>query len=114
MITVKENKIPGWNETVEVTDVLNADAANGEVLIPYTEADQKLVVLIKNSATAEGTVTIKAGEMPMSGNEDLVLTIPASKTVALALESGRHKFKDGYVHASASATTIGFQLIAMP
>lgn len=110
---IKVNKIPAWNETVEISEVQYPTQANEVVKIPYEEADQKLVLLIDNGGE-EGTVTIQPGEMPMSGNSDYVITVPANKSIAVALESGKFKKKDGFVHIVASATTIGFQLIAMP
>ena len=114
MTGIKVNKIPAWNESVNLEDVANAAGANDEVLLPFDEADQKLVVLVDNSAAASATLTVKPGDMPMSGAEDYVITVPGNTAVAIALESGRFKKKDGYVHVIASAATLGFQLIAMP
>lgn len=113
MVDIKLNKIPVWNETVVLEAIQKPTEANEEIKIPYDEADNKLVLIISNSGNA-ATATVKTGEMPMSGSEDTVLTIPANKSVAIALESGKYKKKDGCVHIIASATTLGFQLIAMP
>ena len=110
---IKVNKIPDWNETVEISEVQYPTEANEVVKIPYEEADQKLVLLIDNGGE-EGTVTIQPGEMPMSGRSELVLHIPAETAIAVAVESGRFKKKDGFVYAVPSSELIGFQLIAMP
>ena len=111
---INVNKIPDWNETVEISEVQYPTEANEIVKIPYEEADQKLVLLLDNGGEEEGTVTIQPGEMPMSGRSELVLNIPAETAVAVALESGRFKKKDGFVYAVSSSELISFQLIAMP
>ena len=113
MLNVEVNKIPLWNECVELIDILNADASK-EVNVPYTDADHKLVLLVKNSGSGEGTITVAPGEMPMSGNEELEIKVPAGKTIACAFESGRFKKKDGNIHIVSSSTELGFQLIALP
>lgn len=113
MLNVKENKIPVWNESVVLEESANADASK-EVKVPYTEADHKLVLIIKNTGEADETITVAPGEMPMSGNEELEISVPAGETIACAFESGRFKKKDGNIHIVSSSTDLGFQLIAMP
>ena len=113
MLNVKENKIPVWNESVVLEEIAKADASK-EVNVPYTDADHKLVLVVNNAGSADGTITVTPGEMPMSGNEELEISVPAGKTIACAFESGRFKKKDGNIHIVSSSTDLGFQLIAMP
>lgn len=56
--------------------------------------DERTVILIYNSATSEGTATIKAGN-GLQGVRDEVCTIPASSVAFIVPESGRFKNVSG-------------------
>ena len=113
MLNVEVNKIPAWNESVVLNEIEKADASR-EVKVPYEEADHKLVLIVKNTGGADETIAVAPGEMPMSGNEELEISVPAGESIAIAFESGRYKKKDGYIHIESSSTDLGFQLIALP
>ena len=106
------NKIPEFNAILELDDFESA-GANEEVLLPFNEADQKIVVLIKNSG-AEAIITVKPGDSAFAGEADYELKVSANATSAMALESGRFKKKDGAVHLVSTADTLSYQVIAMP
>lgn len=108
---IKMNKIPEFNESVVLEDLATA-AAGTEVIIPFEEVDQKTVVLVTNDGAASADVTFKKGDM-LQGTEDKVISVPANKTIAVALESGKFKTKEGNVKATVSAS-LGFQLVVLP
>ena len=108
----KINKIPEYNTPLELNDFKSA-GANEEMLLPYEEADNKIIVLIKNEG-AEATVTVKPGDSSFAGGSDYVIKVPGNATSALAMESGKFKKKDGCVHLVSTANTLSYQIIAMP
>ena len=114
MLNITVNKIPEFNQGIKLEAAKKPSGDNEEVLIPYKEADNKLILLVNNEGGAEATITVEPGDMPMSGAEEDILSVPADSSVAIAFESGRYKKKDGYLHIIASNSTLGFQLIAMP
>ena len=79
--------------------------------------DDKTLILVQNSATSEGTVTVKAGN-GIQGVNDLTVTVPASSTMALVLDSGRYKNVSGAdrgkVVVLGSAATIKLAVIVLP
>ena len=108
---IKMNKIPEFNESVVLE--ASATASSGtEVIIPFEEADQKTVILVTNSGGSSADVTFKKGDM-LQGTEDKVISVPANKTIAVALESGKFKNNDGNLKATVSAS-LGFQLVVLP
>ena len=56
--------------------------------------DDKTLLLIQNAATSAKTVTVKAGN-GIQGVNDLSVSVPASSTTALVLDSGRYKNVSG-------------------
>lgn len=82
------------------------NAADG-ALVAWDERDEKITLLLQNSATAEGTATVKAGN-GYGGVADLEVAIPASSFVILALDSARFKNvtgeNKGKVHITGPAT----------
>ena len=82
------------------------DATSG-ALVDFGARDNKILLLLQNTASSENTVTVKAGDS-IGGVCDLAVTIPASSFVTLALDSSRFKhvtgeFK-GKVHLMGAAT----------
>lgn len=105
------NKIAKFNEGVILEAAIEA-AEGDEILIPYEEADNKIIILVSNDGAGSGDITFEKGDM-LQATEDLTITVPAGKTIAVALESGKFKKKNGNVKAIASAE-LGIQLIALP
>lgn len=62
--------------------------------IKWDEADEKLLVLVQNSATSAKTLTVKAGN-GYAGVNDLEIPVAASSYVFVALESSRFKNVSG-------------------
>lgn len=56
--------------------------------------DDKTLLLVQNAATSAKTVTVKAGN-GIQGVNDLTVSVPASSTTALVLDSGRYKNVSG-------------------
>lgn len=79
--------------------------------------DERTVIIVQNTATASGTVTLKAGN-GIQGVCDEVCTIAASSTVLIVPESGRFKVVSGAdkgkLIISASANTIKVAVIQLP
>lgn len=105
------NKIKKFNDCSVLEDKIQIDAEE-EILIPYEEADNKIIILVSNDGAGSGDITFEKGDM-LQATEDLTITVPAGKTIAVALESGKFKKKNGNVKAIASAE-LGIQLIALP
>lgn len=61
--------------------------------------DSRTVVLIKNSHTASVEVNVAPGNSPYNAENPLTITVPASKEVAVSLESALYKDLsiDGYI-----------------
>lgn len=61
--------------------------------------DSRTVVVIKNSHTANVEVNVAPGNSPYSAENPLTITVPASKEVAVSLESALYKDLsiDGYI-----------------
>lgn len=65
------------------------------VKVDYSGAeDSKVLILFENTSAEERTVTVLAGDS-IQGINDLELTLSASATSAVALESGRFMFTTG-------------------
>lgn len=102
---LKETNVPS-------TAVLNAamvtalDATDG-ALIAWDERDEKITLLIQNSATSEGAAIVKAGN-GYGGVADLEVPVAASSYVILALDSARFKNvtgdMKGKVHITGPST----------
>lgn len=110
-MNIEINKIPKFNEYAELEAEVTVTSAD-EASIPYEEADHKIVILVSNKGGNSAEVTFEKGDM-LQGTEDLIVTVPAETTVAIALESGKFKKKDGNVKATVSGD-LSFQLIALP
>ena len=86
-------------------------------LVDFTEDDHKTVLVFQNTATAEATVTIKAGN-GIQGVADIVATIPASAVQAVVVESGAHKFvtgeNKGKLAVIPSAATLKLGVVVLP
>lgn len=94
-ITVQ--KLEKYNEpAVAKANTAMAEALDGAAgaKIKWDERDDKMLVLIQNTATSEQTATIKAGDGIM-GVCDLSVTIAASSYTFVALDSARFKWVSG-------------------
>lgn len=92
------------------------DAADGAAF-EMSGRDDKTLLLIQNSASSDGTVTVKAGN-GIQGVNDLIVTVPQSSTTALVLDSGRYKnvsgADKGKVVVLGSAETIKLCVVVLP
>ena len=102
--------------------VLNSALFTGEEAADGAEVtlnhhDERTVILVQNTATAPGTVTLKAGN-GIQGVNDEVCEIAASSTVFIVPESGRFKVVSGTdkgkLLITASANTIKVAVIQLP
>lgn len=79
--------------------------------------DERTVVVVQNTATSSGTVTIKAGN-GIQGVADEVFSVPASSTTFIVPESGRFKNVSGddkgKMIIKGSAATITVAVIKLP
>lgn len=78
----------------------------------YNEADEKTVFVVKNTASAEVTLTVTAAGI--QGVKDLALTVPASSESVLTLDSMLFKARNGKVKLTGSATGTSVAVIALP
>ena len=119
-VTITPHKMGRVNEAMTAvgnTALFAAvDAADGAEFA-MSGRDDKTLVLVQNSASSEGTVTVKAGN-GIQGVNDLTVTVPASSTTALVLDSGRYKNVSGNdrgkVVVLGSAATIKLAVIELP
>ncbi len=92
------------------------DAADGAEVLPNGH-DERTLVLVQNTSTSEGTVTIKAGN-GIQGVADEAHVIPASSTVFIVPESGRFKNVSGddkgKLIITGSAATIKVAVVKLP
>jgi hypothetical protein len=105
LLKLRETNEP--SEAVANASMVTAlDAADG-ALVQWDERDEKITLLLQNSASSEGTAMVKAGN-GYGGVADLEVKIPASSFVILALDSARFKNvsgeKKGKVHITGPAT----------
>lgn len=75
------------------TPELTALTANTEKAIEWSENDDKMILVVNNTGSAETTLTVKAGN-GIQGVCDLTLTVPVGVSL-VKLESGRFKNVSG-------------------
>ena len=92
IVKLTPSKIAKWNEASGAVPftALNSDGAYYE----HTARDDRNVILVQNSASSASNLTIKKGN-GLQGVADEVISIPASSTVAIVIESGRFKNVSG-------------------
>ena len=104
-----------WNEFAEVPAAVAVSASDGAVVT--FGADQKMVVLATNAGSATKTITAVAGD-GVQATEDAVYTIPASGTVAIAVESGKFLLmkgeNKGKVLFKGASADVKLQAIELP
>lgn len=92
------------------------DVTNGAEVV-LDGHDERSVIMVQNTASAAGTVTIKAGN-GIQGVADEAYTVPASSTTFIVPESGRFKnisgADKGKLIINASAATITVAVIKLP
>ena len=105
LLKLKETNLP--SEAVSNSAMVMALDATDGALITWDERDEKITLLLQNSATSENTAIVKAGN-GYGGVADLDVVIPASSFVILALDSARFKNVSGdlkgKVHITGPAT----------
>lgn len=101
LLKLKETNVP--SAAVANGSMMTAlDAADG-ALIMWDERDEKITLLLQNSASSEGTAVVKAGN-GYGGVADLEVVIPASSFVILALDSARFKNVSGEMKGKVHIT----------
>lgn len=68
--------------------------ASTDTALPWPESDEKMILVIQNTATSAATLTVKAGN-GIQGKVNNALTVPASSTCVVKLDSGRFKNVSG-------------------
>ena len=98
----------------DVVEVAFTALSTSYKTVDFTGVDENTLLLVQNSASSEGTVTIKAGN-GIAGVTALVLTIPAHKTVAFQLNSQEFKSVSGedkgFLNVKGSATTLSLAVV---
>lgn len=107
MAIVKIDPTSGVQNDAAAITFTAIDAADG-IYIKYADAvDERIAVLLQNTAAAEATVTAKKGD-GIQGVVDSAMTVPASGFSAVNLESGAFEITSGtykgYVHLTGPAT----------
>ena len=93
------------------TPTLTALTANTARAIEWPESDEKMVLVVQNTASSDATLTVKAGN-GLQGVVDLTLTVPKQAVSLVKLDSGRFKNVSGenkgkIVVVSATALSVG-------
>ncbi len=105
LLKLKETNVP--SEAALNTAMVTALDATDGALIEWDERDEKITLLIQNTATSASVATIKAGN-GYAGVADLEVPVAASSFVILALDSARFKNVSGdmkgMVHITGPAT----------
>jgi hypothetical protein len=109
-VNISLHKLSDYNlpsVAVATANLVTALDASDGALVDFDARDNKILLLLQNSASSESTATIKAGN-GLGGVNDLVITLPASSFVTLALDSSRFKFvtgeNKGKIHLTGAAT----------
>ena len=82
-----QNTIMNYNTAVSMPMAAALHATDGAA-VDFGAADQKIVLILQNGSAAEKTATIQAGN-GIQGVKDLNITLAASETKFIHLESGR-------------------------
>lgn len=94
-----------------------AGATDG-ILVPMTGKDHKILVLVQNTGTGAGTVTVKHGNGIQGVNDLAAYSIAASGIAAINLEAGAFKNVSGedkdYCLIIPSAATIKCAVVELP
>ena len=93
------------------TPALTALTANTAKALEWSESDEKMVLVVQNTASSDAKLTVKAGN-GIQGVVDLELTVPKSAVSLVKLDSGRFKNVSGtnkgkIVVVSATALSVG-------
>ena len=94
---------------------LTALVADTATALEWPESDERMVLVLQNTATSPVTVTVKAGN-GLQGMNDLTLSLGASSVNLVKLDSGRYKNVSGenkgkIVVVSSSTPKVGVAAI---
>lgn len=115
IVKLTPSKIEKWNSASGAVAFTALDATDG-AYYEHTARDDRNVILVKNSASSASNLTIKQGN-GLQGVADEVISVPASSTVAIAIESGRFKNVTGDNKGRViltGATTLSVAVVEMP
>ncbi len=88
---------------------MTAINATDGMYIDFSGMDHRTVIIMTNSASSAGSVVLVAGDH-IQGVADVTLSVPASSTVLMTVESMAFKITDGasdykgHVHLTGPAT----------
>ena len=91
MAIINRTKVEHFNE---VAEVVSTAGATGGKYFDFAGADNRTVVLLANTNSSAATVTTVKGD-GLAGVADLEVSVPASKTVAMRLDSAAFKIVQG-------------------
>ena len=96
---------------------LQALTANTDTALEWPESDEKMILVLQNTATSAATLTVKSGN-GIQGVVNKALTVPASSVCVVKLDSGRFKNVSGpdkgKVILAASAAGVGAMALKLP
>ena len=111
-ITANELTLNAWGK------VEFANGSTEGVQIPATNADFKRVILVNNTGTGNGTVTVKAGNGIQGVNDGETYSVASGGFAAIRLDDGRFKNVSGddkdFVVVTTSAGTVKVAVIELP
>ena len=118
--TITPTVLTGYN-AAEVLPATAAVEANEGALIAFNKADQKGFILLENSnATATATAKIVKGN-GLQGTADLSVTLAASTTKIISIESMKYKNLSGdnkgkvlVIDTDTTATTLKVAAVFLP
>lgn len=64
--------------------------ASTDTALEWPESDEKMILVLQNTATSAATLTVKSGN-GIQGVVNKALTVPASSVCVVKLDSGRFK-----------------------
>lgn len=92
-----------------------ATAAADGFEVDFQGKDNRTVIVATNTVATAGTLTVKGSATSTRGGQDIVLSVPASKSIAFTLDSAYFMetagTKKGKVTIIPSATTISIAAI---
>lgn len=113
-MSIVSNKVYG-NYKAKTLTFTAMSASSAVQYFDYDVKDFSTVILVKNANVAEKTITIATGDM-FKTSMSKTISIPASSTVALTIESANHKYltgaNKGTIGLSANSTDISACIVS--
>lgn len=106
-VTVLNTNVAEMNEATEKKiNLATVDTVDGTEVFTITpaRADYKNVMEVKNGGATALAVKVAVGDL-WAGVEDLVLSVPANKTIVVELEEGKYGQNDGTILVTLTPST---------